>query len=91
MMQESLSRAAPYRTQTAFLPFHLSKFLLAVPTCVDVNATGRWREEALPPRTQMEGTAGHRPIPGCLNVPGLETQSLLVNFPILSQMPDTWG
>lgn len=58
---------------------------------MDVNATGRWREEALPPRTQMEGTAGHLPIPGCLNVPGLETQSVLVNFPILSQMPDTWG
>lgn len=39
----------------------------------------------------MEGMTGHLPVTGFLNVPELETQSLLFNFLILSQMQDTWG
>lgn len=38
----------------------------------------------------MERTEGHLPVTGCLNVAELQTQSLLLKFLILSQMPDTW-
>lgn len=39
----------------------------------------------------MEGKAGCLLVTGFLNVPELGTQSVVLNFLILSQMQDTWG